>query len=152
MTPETKDFFETKSGYAVPLSIRETLGSPDDVLHHPNISVAEKRALLASWASDVRAVPGVPILRQWDNGSVAIIDDILRALSALDGEQPDEDLRCRFDMAKRAPFARRPHKKWISWVRRRGRDDDDPPPCPVRARLPHNNGGGAIVWAEPALV
>ncbi|CCV05698.1 conserved hypothetical protein [Mesorhizobium metallidurans STM 2683] len=154
MTPETEDFLKPKSGHTVPLSVRETLGSPDDILHHPDMSVAEKRAVLASWASDARAVPGVPILRQWDNGSVAVLDDILGALSALEGEQQDESVRCRFDVARRVPFARRPYKKWISWIRRRGRNDDnDPPPCPAAAHLPRNRGGGgAIVWAEPALV
>ncbi|CCV15460.1 hypothetical protein [Mesorhizobium sp. STM 4661] len=152
MTPETEDLLQTKSGYAVPLSVRETLGSPGDILHNPNLGVAEKRALLASWASDARAIPGVPMLRQWDNDSVAIIDDILRALSALDDEQQDEEIRYCFAKSRRAPFARRPYK-WSSWVRRRRRDDDDdPPPCPATAHLPHNSGGGgATVWLEPAL-
>ena len=62
-------------------------GHPDDVLRHPTMSIAEKRALLASWASDARAIPGVPILRQLDDGSVLMVDQILRALTALDDDQ-----------------------------------------------------------------
>ena len=51
---------------------------PEDVVGHPGLSVAEKRAMLASWASDTRAIPGIPLLRQLDDGSIVIVDDILR--------------------------------------------------------------------------
>jgi hypothetical protein len=36
---------------------------PWDVVAHPNFNLAEKRAILASWASDVSAVASCPALR-----------------------------------------------------------------------------------------
>lgn len=63
---------------------------PATGLMHPNkvasdlwLTQAEKREILASWASDVRAVPDAPALRQLDNGAVVRIDDVLRALKSL---------------------------------------------------------------------
>jgi len=116
-------------------------GHPDDVLRHPTMSIAEKRALLASWASDARAIPGVPILRQLDDGSVLMVDQILRALTALDDDQknPGPDGANRL---AQAPFERRLLNRWPSWVRRRRRGgDDDEPPCPAHAALPRRGGG-----------
>ena len=55
-----------------------------EVLDHPSMGVAEKRALLASWASDANVVPGAPSLRQLNDGSLVAIDEILRALKSLD--------------------------------------------------------------------
>jgi hypothetical protein len=36
---------------------------PRDVLAHPSLSVSEKRAILASWASDASAIASCPSLR-----------------------------------------------------------------------------------------
>src|SRR3954452_5070442 len=59
---------------------------PKDVLTHPNLSIAEKRAILASWASDASAIASCPALRA-PNGLKApvSIDEILDALCELDG-------------------------------------------------------------------
>ena len=37
---------------------------PSEVLANPDLTVAERRAILASWASDARAVEDAPQLRQ----------------------------------------------------------------------------------------
>src|SRR5690349_6463653 len=58
--------------------------SPRDVLQDPSMTVDEKRALLASWASDARAVTDAPALRQLENGAIVFIDDVLDALKQLD--------------------------------------------------------------------
>lgn len=60
---------------------------PRDVVSHPNLSPAEKRAILASWASDASAISSCPALRAPDglNGPVTI-DEILEALCELDGD------------------------------------------------------------------
>ena len=64
---------------------------PHEVVSDPTMTTAEKRELLASWASDARAVPNLPALRQLDNGNLVTIDSLLRALKRLDGpeERPD---------------------------------------------------------------
>ena len=59
---------------------------PRDVVADPGLSLAEKRAILASWASDASAITSCPALRA-PNGLKApvTIDEILEALCALDG-------------------------------------------------------------------
>jgi hypothetical protein len=58
---------------------------PRDVLADPSLTRAEKRAILASWASDAAAVASCPSLRAAPGGSAVVsIDDILEALSTLD--------------------------------------------------------------------
>jgi hypothetical protein len=58
---------------------------PKDVLADANLSRAEKRAILASWASDAAAVASCPSLRAMPGASTVVsIDDILEALSSLD--------------------------------------------------------------------
>jgi hypothetical protein len=62
---------------------------PNEVLDHPELSHAERRAILASWASDARAVEGAHWMRCLDNGSVVTLAEVLDALRKLD-TQPDE--------------------------------------------------------------
>src|ERR1700712_3668694 len=58
---------------------------PWDVLADATLSRAEKRAILASWASDAAAVTSCPALRAVPGTQQAVsIDDILEALSRLD--------------------------------------------------------------------
>jgi hypothetical protein len=61
---------------------------PDDVACDPDLPLAEKRALLASWISDARAVENSPSLRRLDSGAVVEVDAILRALVLLDDVAP----------------------------------------------------------------
>jgi hypothetical protein len=59
---------------------------PDDVVVHPELSLSEKRAILASWASDASAIASCPALRAPPGLKKPVsIDDILEALTALDG-------------------------------------------------------------------
>jgi hypothetical protein len=58
---------------------------PRDVVSHPNLCLAEKRAILASWASDASAIASCPSLRAPEGLKAPVsIDDILEALRALD--------------------------------------------------------------------
>jgi hypothetical protein len=57
-----------------------------DVLRDPDLSPNEKRAILASWASDACAVEAAPELRRQGSGSPVSFDDIMEALKVLDGE------------------------------------------------------------------
>src|SRR4029453_15012093 len=56
---------------------------PSDVLDDPDLSLSEKRAILASWASDACAVESAPALRNNPSGRVVSFDDIMDALRAL---------------------------------------------------------------------
>lgn len=58
--------------------------SPMDVVNDPDLTLYEKRAILASWASDARAVESAPSLRSGPAGQRVSIDAILEALHALD--------------------------------------------------------------------
>ena len=62
-----------------------TFDHPRDVVSHPGLSLAEKRAILASWASDASAIASCPSLRAPDGLKAPVnIDEILEALCALD--------------------------------------------------------------------
>jgi|SRR5580704_18728599 hypothetical protein len=58
---------------------------PRDVVADPTISIGEKRAILASWASDAASVVSNPALRELPGSHrIVTIDEVLEALSALD--------------------------------------------------------------------
>jgi len=59
--------------------------NPQDIIQGSGLSIAEKRDILSSWASDARAVPDAPSLRRLDSGAVVAIREILDALQVLDG-------------------------------------------------------------------
>jgi len=60
---------------------------PEQVVDDPDLTLNEKRAILASWASDACAIETAPALRQVPgSGQVVSIDDILEALRRLDKE------------------------------------------------------------------
>lgn len=58
---------------------------PSDVVSDATLSLGEKRAILASWASDAAAVASNPALRELPGSHRKVsIDDVLEALAALD--------------------------------------------------------------------
>src|SRR6476620_6110014 len=62
---------------------------PRDVVGNQNLSLGEKRAILASWASDAAAVASCPALRAPEGLKQPVtIDEILEALHSLDGGGP----------------------------------------------------------------
>jgi hypothetical protein len=110
---------------------------PDDVASDPRLTLAEKRAVLASWISDARAVEDAPSLRRLDSGAVVEVDAILRALVLLEDLAPGRREDC-----ERLP----PSGRWrgvISRLLRRvgpassaNDNDDDPPPAPAGFGIP----------------
>jgi hypothetical protein len=55
------------------------------VLAHPALDISDKRAILASWASDACAVESLPNWRRIpETGALVPVDDVLDALRALD--------------------------------------------------------------------
>jgi hypothetical protein len=58
---------------------------PRDVLAHEALSISEKRAILASWASDASAIASCPALRAPAGLKAPVtIDEILEALCGLE--------------------------------------------------------------------
>jgi hypothetical protein len=58
--------------------------NPMDVVRDPDLTRNEKRALLASWASDACAIEAAPDLRATASGNLVSWDEIMDALCALD--------------------------------------------------------------------
>ena len=59
---------------------------PRHVVSHSALALAEKRAILASWASDASAIASCPSLRAPEGLKTPVtIDEILDALCELDG-------------------------------------------------------------------
>ena len=117
---------------------------PKDIVRDPSLTVQQKRSLLASWASDARAVPDHPALRRLDDGRLVKIDDILDALKALDRLHPRSG---QFDHPTSS--IRPGHWSRLGRLWRRGRDDDDddPPPAPASVRPYQPVPGGGLVAA-----
>jgi hypothetical protein len=60
--------------------------TPSDVVTNPALTMQEKRAILASWASDVCAVEASPGLRRPPGAPIVEFDAVMDALKQLDGE------------------------------------------------------------------
>ncbi|WOH51097.1 hypothetical protein [Bradyrhizobium sp. sBnM-33] len=74
-------------------------GSPNEVLNDEQLSDAEKRVILSSWASDMFAVESCPSLREIPGmGHTIRLADILAALRQLDG---DEEILPRAEISTR---------------------------------------------------
>jgi uncharacterized caspase-like protein len=69
---------------------------PSQVVNDPDLTLNEKRAILASWASDACAVEAAPALRQGANGKTVTFDEIMEALRSLDEEARAADGRARY--------------------------------------------------------
>jgi len=62
---------------------------PRDVVRDCRLSIGEKRAILASWASDAAAVASNPALREIPGSrGIVTVDEVLEALAALDSGPP----------------------------------------------------------------
>ena len=70
--------------------------TPMEVVNDPDMTTQEKRAILASWASDACAVEAAPDLRQPTDTSPIRFDDIMDALKRLDGEMADKPTYGKF--------------------------------------------------------
>jgi hypothetical protein len=57
---------------------------PDEVVRDLDLTINEKRATLASWASDACAVEAAPALRRVPGGRFVTFDDLMDALRLLD--------------------------------------------------------------------
>lgn len=62
---------------------------PRDVVSDPDLTLNEKRAILASWASDACVLEAAPGLREVPGGTRVRFDDIMDALRDLDRQSHD---------------------------------------------------------------
>ena len=86
----------------------QAFSHPADVVNDPDLTLNEKRAILASWASDACAVESVPELRPAPiNGERTVaFDDVMDALRALDARATETSNRYRRVARKRRIFSR----------------------------------------------
>ena len=74
----------------------QAFSHPADVVNDPDLTLNEKRAILASWASDACAVESVPELRRAPikGGRPVAFDDVMDALRALDARATETSRWC----------------------------------------------------------
>ncbi|MGX5774427.1 hypothetical protein [Methylorubrum zatmanii] len=89
---------------------------PREVLTYPGLTKAEKRVILASWASDARAVESCPTLRCLPGcrAEPVPLDAILAALQALD-EGPIDHPAARGEPRLPFAFGPRGNREAASW-------------------------------------
>jgi hypothetical protein len=61
-----------------------------DVINDCDLTLAEKRAILASWASDACAVEANPASRRAPATGTVLFDDVIDALRALDQQAAEQ--------------------------------------------------------------
>jgi hypothetical protein len=85
----------------------QAFSHPSDVVNDPDLTLNEKRAILASWASDACAVESAPALRCAPNGGRPVgFDDVMDALRALDKEDATDSRRYHRIVRRRRIFGR----------------------------------------------
>jgi len=82
---------------------------PSHVVDDPDLTLNEKRAILASWASDACAPEAAPRLRCAPGGKRPVLfDDVMEALRALDKQADEKDAARYRRVLRRSRFERRP--------------------------------------------
>jgi len=86
----------------------QAFSHPADVVNDPDLTLNEKRAILASWASDACAIESVSALRRapTKGGRPVAFDDVMDALRALDARAADTSSRYRRVVRRRRVFGR----------------------------------------------
>jgi hypothetical protein len=86
----------------------QAFSHPADVVNDLDLTLNEKRAILASWASDACAIESVPALRRapTKGGRPVVFDDVMDALRALDARAAETSSRYRRVVRRRRIFGR----------------------------------------------
>jgi hypothetical protein len=96
-------------GAAQLLHPAEHFDHPLDVLAINDISVDEKRGILASWASDCFVIESTPALRLYPGTDKPVTyDEIIQALKMLDTDRSQSQDQCAFESFKNHTTRRRP--------------------------------------------
>jgi hypothetical protein len=83
----------------------QAFAHPSEVVNDPDLTLNEKRAILASWASDACAVEAAPALREGPKAPVHF-DDIMEALRSLDKQANAGRYRNPFGLRSRRRLPR----------------------------------------------
>ena len=83
-SPKRTPFREDSYDLTALLHPAQAFGRPMDVVNDHDLTLSEKRAILAAWASDACAIETNPTLRSAAGRSTARFDDIMDALRELD--------------------------------------------------------------------
>ena len=86
---------------------------PSHVVNDPDLTLNEKRAILASWASDACAPEEAPYLRRAPGGKRPVLfDDVMEALRTLDKQANENDSARYRRLLRRSRFEqRRPYRE-----------------------------------------
>ena len=86
----------------------QAFSHPSDVVKDPDLTLNEKRGILASWASDACAVESIPELRRApiNGGRPVAFDDVMDALRALDIQAAETSSRYRRVVHRHRIFGR----------------------------------------------
>lgn len=86
----------------------QAFSHPSDVVNDPDLTLNEKRAILAAWASDACAVESVPALRHPPSKQTKPVafDDIMDALRGLDAQAMEGHRRYRHVLRQRGNSGR----------------------------------------------
>ena len=86
----------------------QAFSHPADVVNDPDLTLNEKRAILASWASDACAIESVPALRcaPIKGGGPVAFDDVMDELRALDAREAETSSRYRRVVRRRRILGR----------------------------------------------
>jgi hypothetical protein len=98
------DASDRGDGLEMLLHPAQTFEHPDEVVRDPNLTLNEKRSILASWASDACAVESAPALRA-SAGDPVTFDSVMDALRAIDevaGKYGKPNPRYRQSLSKRS--------------------------------------------------
>lgn len=126
---------------------------PEDVTSDSSLALAEKRAILALWVSDARAVENAPGLRRLDSGAVVEVGAILQALGFLDELEADSGgERKPMSFLTRRLRAMSGSLKRMSSRSRPSDDDDDPPPAPAGLGVPYRRPNSPDVSGAAAKI
>ncbi len=118
MRPFRDSLFAEDSSYGVPdgwepndlMHPAQAFEHPSHVLNDPDLTLNEKRAILASWASDACALAAAPHLRCALGGRQPVLfDDVMEALRTLDKLPTEKDRARSRRVLRRSRFERRGH-------------------------------------------
>jgi hypothetical protein len=116
--PDRSNRFDVELDIDALLHPAQAFECPQQVVNDPDLTLNEKRAILASWASDACAVEANPALRHPPGtGRPISVDEILEALRGLDREAADG--------GRRSWIKRQERRRLFDRLRRRRGDDGD---------------------------
>jgi hypothetical protein len=85
--PASNDDFDDACDLDTLLHPSQAFEHPSEVVKDPDLTLNEKRSILASWASDACAIEAVPTSRRLPGGKQPVhFDEVMDALRSLDEE------------------------------------------------------------------